>query len=126
MRSPHIPKTWRNFRPGRALTSPPRLPRRVRLTARRAAKNLVISTALKARPRTGPSGDRILAYHLVLPEDRKRFEEHLKFLSDHFKLCTVTELLALRNLSVESGQYQGGDKLRRRIPNTHGGLPGDL
>jgi glycosyltransferase involved in cell wall biosynthesis/peptidoglycan/xylan/chitin deacetylase (PgdA/CDA1 family) len=93
-------ETWKS------LTLPPRLARRLRLTARRAAKSLVISSALKAKPRTGPRGDRILAYHLVLPEDKKRFEEHLKFLSDHFKLCTVAELLALRDRSEESGQYR--------------------
>jgi peptidoglycan/xylan/chitin deacetylase (PgdA/CDA1 family) len=41
-----------------------------------------------------------------LPEDRKRFEEHLKFLSDHFTLCTVTELLAERNADTKSDRYR--------------------
>lgn len=43
---------------------------------------------------TLPTGDRILAYHLVLPEDRKNFDEQVAFLLDHFELLTVEELVA--------------------------------
>jgi glycosyltransferase involved in cell wall biosynthesis/peptidoglycan/xylan/chitin deacetylase (PgdA/CDA1 family) len=88
------------------LTLAPNVSGRLRLTARQTTKNLFISTALKVKPKKKPHGDRILVYHLVLPEDRKRFEEHLKFLSDHFTLCTVAELLTDRNWHTEADRYR--------------------
>lgn len=94
------PPTWVG------LTRSPNLAGRFRLTTRRIAKNTVIRTALAVRPRKIPHGDRILVYHLVLPEDRKRFEEHLKFLTDHFALCTVAELLAEQRADTQSDRYR--------------------
>ena len=94
------PRAWQR------LTLSPNVSGRLRLAARQTAKNLFISTALKIKPKKKPQGDRILVYHLVLPEDKKRFEEHLKFLSDHFTLCTVTELLTDRTWHTETDRYR--------------------
>ena len=78
----------------RALTEPPRIGRRVRQRGRALAKRAVIdATLLLPWQRRSPSGHRILVYHLVLREDRKRFEEHLCFLRDHYQLVTVRELV---------------------------------
>jgi glycosyltransferase involved in cell wall biosynthesis/peptidoglycan/xylan/chitin deacetylase (PgdA/CDA1 family) len=77
-----------------ALTEPEQISLRFRKHGRALAKRAVIDVAL-ALPwqRTAPRGHRILVYHLVLREDRKRFEDHIKFLREHYQLMTVRELL---------------------------------
>lgn len=45
------------------------------------------------RPRK-PGGHSILAYHLILKEDCGRFEEHIKFFKDHFRIRPPRDLLA--------------------------------
>lgn len=82
------PPTWRN------LTEPAGAAAQLRARARATAKRSVIDLAEALRPgsRLG-QGDRILVYHLVLPEDRKTFDEHLAFLRDHYRLVTTEELV---------------------------------
>jgi peptidoglycan/xylan/chitin deacetylase (PgdA/CDA1 family) len=60
---------------------------------RALAKRAVIDAATTLHPHRRPQGDRILVYHLVLREDRARFDEHLAFLRDHYRLVTVSDLL---------------------------------
>jgi len=48
-----------------------------------------MASGLRRRPR----GSRILVYHLVLREDRARFEEHLRLLRDHYRICPLGDLL---------------------------------
>jgi glycosyltransferase involved in cell wall biosynthesis/peptidoglycan/xylan/chitin deacetylase (PgdA/CDA1 family) len=77
-----------------ALTEPAQINRRFRQHGRALAKLAVIEAALALpRQRTVPRSHRILVYHLVLREDRKRFEQHLTFLLDHYRLVTVRELV---------------------------------
>jgi len=77
-----------------ALTEPAQINLRFRLHGRALAKRAVIDAALVLPwRRSAPRGHRILVYHLVLREDRKRFEEHLAFLRDHYGLVTARELV---------------------------------
>ncbi len=77
-----------------ALTEPAQISLRLRQQGLALAKRAVIDATLAlAWQRGAPRGDRILVYHLVLREDRKRFEEHLAFLQDHYRLVTVGELV---------------------------------
>lgn len=46
--------------------------------------------SLRSRARWG---SRILVYHLVLREDRKRFAEHLRFIKDHFAICSLEDVV---------------------------------
>jgi len=48
--------------------------------------------------------NRILVYHLVLPEDKNRFKDHLKFLNDHFVVCSLAEMRL-----ASTGDSNGGD-----------------
>jgi glycosyltransferase involved in cell wall biosynthesis/peptidoglycan/xylan/chitin deacetylase (PgdA/CDA1 family) len=65
---------------------------RVRATAREHAKKWAINLSLKINPRKKATGNRILVYHLVLAEDKNRFKDHLKFLSDHFAVGSLAEM----------------------------------
>ena len=56
------------------------------------------------RPRR-PNGHRILSYHLVLREDRRNFEEQIKFLTDNYKVCSVGEVLSAAKNEANNGQY---------------------
>ena len=87
--------TWAN------LTTATTPYRRCRLLARNCAKHLAIQVSLRLSPRKSVSGHRIMVYHLVLAEDRRRFEEHIKFYKDHFKLSSLTELVH-QSASAES------------------------
>jgi len=63
------------------------------------AKKIFINSAIAVKQRNIMNGHRILVYHLVLKEDRKRFEDHIKFLADNFKICSVAEVFrAINNL----------------------------
>ncbi len=75
---------------------------RVRATAREYAKKWAIRLNLKINPRKRAHGNRILVYHLVLPEDKNRFKDHLKFLSDHFVVCSLSEM------RLATGDSNGG------------------
>lgn len=85
---------WRlDASPKRALLTGRRgLLRRTTTAVRAALKSAVIRSASSFDAM--PKGDRILAYHLVLPEDRRNFDEQVAFLADHFEILTVEDLLA--------------------------------
>jgi glycosyltransferase involved in cell wall biosynthesis/peptidoglycan/xylan/chitin deacetylase (PgdA/CDA1 family) len=78
----------------------------VRATARGHAKKLAIHLNLKVSPRKRAHGNRILVYHLVLPEDKDRFKDHLKFLSDHFAICSLAELRLASIRDSNGGGYR--------------------
>lgn len=63
--------------------------------SRKLIRSAVIGLASSAASK--PMGARILVYHLVLRDDRKNFSQHLKYLSDHFQLMTVDDLLKKKN-----------------------------
>ncbi len=92
------PPTWYN------LTTPKSLLARMKRHLRREAKKRWIQSHNMIRVRKTPIGHRILVYHLVLPEDRKRFEEQIRFLRDHFRICPVSNLLE----SVKGENGRGG------------------
>jgi glycosyltransferase involved in cell wall biosynthesis/peptidoglycan/xylan/chitin deacetylase (PgdA/CDA1 family) len=76
-----------------ALTETSGRARHIRRGVRALAKRAVIDAATTLQRQARPHGDRILVYHLVLGEDRARFDAHLAFLRDHFRLVTMSELL---------------------------------
>jgi peptidoglycan/xylan/chitin deacetylase (PgdA/CDA1 family) len=61
--------------------------------SRELAKGLVIRAGNAVRPYPKPKGHRILVYHLVLEEDRKSFEEQIKFIKDHFVVCSLSKII---------------------------------
>ncbi|MBE0622161.1 MAG: glycosyltransferase [Burkholderiales bacterium] len=64
-----------------------------RQRARTLSKRAIIDASLRMPWRSrNPVGHRIMVYHVVLREDRKAFEEQLRFLQDHFHLTTVRNL----------------------------------
>jgi len=79
---------------------------RVRATVREHAKKLAIHLDLKVSPRKRAHGNRILVYHLVLPEDKNRFKDHLKFLSDNFVICSLAELRLASGENSNGGEYR--------------------
>lgn len=81
--------TWRSIERSRNFAL------RWEIRGRNAVKSAIISCrSIKGQE---PRGNRILAYHLVLREDRNTFLEHIKFLKDHFTLVTAKELVTLRD-----------------------------
>jgi glycosyltransferase involved in cell wall biosynthesis/peptidoglycan/xylan/chitin deacetylase (PgdA/CDA1 family) len=82
-----------NFLTWKQLTESPIWYHRWSDKLRGLGKKLVIHGALASRPRKEANGNRILVYHLVLKEDRKKFEEHLRLLVDKFRVCSVLEVL---------------------------------
>jgi peptidoglycan/xylan/chitin deacetylase (PgdA/CDA1 family) len=81
------PLTWQYF------TTPRKTREKVRLSLRRIAKKAFIQGSVLARRPKHARGNLILAYHLVLKEDRRTFEDHLKFFNDHFKVGSLRNLL---------------------------------
>jgi glycosyltransferase involved in cell wall biosynthesis/peptidoglycan/xylan/chitin deacetylase (PgdA/CDA1 family) len=79
---------------------------RVRATAREYAKKCAIRLNLKINPRKRADGNRILVYHLVLPEDKNRFKDHLRFLGDHFAICSLAEMREASGGNSNSGGYR--------------------
>jgi glycosyltransferase involved in cell wall biosynthesis/peptidoglycan/xylan/chitin deacetylase (PgdA/CDA1 family) len=79
--------TWKR------LTIPQKPVERALQNMRRLGKSAVIRgrTALN-RPQK-PRGHSILAYHLVLKEDRRQFEEHIRFFNDFFRICLPQDLI---------------------------------
>jgi Glycosyltransferase len=84
--SPPNPLTWRY------LTEPTAIRKKLHKRVRSAAKRAVIDFALALRPKFTARGNRILVYHLVLHEDRARFNEHLSFLKDHYQIVPASVL----------------------------------
>jgi glycosyltransferase involved in cell wall biosynthesis/peptidoglycan/xylan/chitin deacetylase (PgdA/CDA1 family) len=78
---------------------------RVRATARAHAKKCAIHLNLRINPRKRAIGNRILVYHLVLPEDKDRFKDHLKFLNDHFAICSLAEMRQPSRGNSNGGGY---------------------
>jgi glycosyltransferase involved in cell wall biosynthesis/peptidoglycan/xylan/chitin deacetylase (PgdA/CDA1 family) len=76
------------------LTKPNRPLERTQLGIRSLAKKAIIRSSVTVRRPRKAKGNLIVAYHLVLKEDRRNFEEQLKFFGDHFKLSSPGELLA--------------------------------
>jgi glycosyltransferase involved in cell wall biosynthesis/peptidoglycan/xylan/chitin deacetylase (PgdA/CDA1 family) len=63
---------------------------------RQAARRVALSVLSTVRsPRTRRPGHRVLVYHLVLRQDRRRFREHLRYLKDHFRVVGVDQLPGL-------------------------------
>jgi len=58
----------------------------------RLGKDAVIRTSLVARRPKKPEGHLIVGYHLVLKEDKRNFEDHIRFFGDHFRLCSISDL----------------------------------
>jgi len=81
------PLTWK------VLTSPHSLSGGAWKDIRQWAKRKLILVGNAVSPNGKPKGHRILVYHLILKEDQKSFEEHIKFLKDSFKICSVSEVL---------------------------------
>jgi peptidoglycan/xylan/chitin deacetylase (PgdA/CDA1 family) len=46
-----------------------------------------------------------LSYHLVLREDRRNFEEQIKFFTDNYKVCSVAEVLSAAKSETDNGEY---------------------
>ena len=77
-----------------ALRTPSRIRTRLHRKARALAKRAAIDVGMRVPWRaTAPFGHRILAYHLVLREDRQHFSEHIRFLRDHYRLVSARELV---------------------------------
>ena len=88
------------------LTDPKDPLTRARRDIRQASKAAICRTGVILRSNTKPSGHRILVYHLILPADRKRFEEHLRFLKDHFLIGSVTDVVAAAKNNGSTGSYR--------------------
>jgi glycosyltransferase involved in cell wall biosynthesis/peptidoglycan/xylan/chitin deacetylase (PgdA/CDA1 family) len=75
------------------LTTPARAIERSKHRIRRIVKKSIIRSSVLARRPRKAKGHSILAYHLVLKEDRRNFEDQLKFFSDHFSISPLRELI---------------------------------
>ncbi|MBN1570675.1 MAG: glycosyltransferase [Acidobacteria bacterium] len=75
------------------LTTPGKFSERTKLRIRNMAKKAVIQGSVLAHRPQKAKGHSIIAYHLVLEEDRRNFEDHLKFYRDHFRISPLRELL---------------------------------
>jgi hypothetical protein len=75
------------------LTTPPKPPRKAIFLMRQFGRNAIIQAKLAtSRPRRA-KGHLILAYHLVLKEDRGKFEDQVRFFSDSFQPSSLSEIL---------------------------------
>ncbi len=81
------PITWH------LLATPGTSSERAMLSMRRLGKDAIIRGNLLMRQRIKAKGHLILAYHLILKEDRGQFEDHIRFLSDYFQLSSLHDLL---------------------------------
>ena len=61
--------------------------------SRHQARGLVIRAGNMIHRNAQPVGNRILVYHLVLPEDRQSFEDQIKFLRDYFVISGAADIL---------------------------------
>jgi glycosyltransferase involved in cell wall biosynthesis/peptidoglycan/xylan/chitin deacetylase (PgdA/CDA1 family) len=77
----------------RLLTTPQKSLDRSKQRLRRLGKSAFIwSNTAVCRPAKA-KGNLILAYHLVLKEDKRKFEDHIRFFKDHFLLSSLKDLL---------------------------------
>lgn len=67
---------------------------KVKYKLRGFGKDAYIKMNVTTRRPGKAKGNLIIAYHLVLREDRANFENHLKFFSDHFRLSRLRDLLS--------------------------------
>jgi peptidoglycan/xylan/chitin deacetylase (PgdA/CDA1 family) len=81
------PLTWKN------LTTPDSIPKYAWKEIRHGSKKSVIMLGNVLRRNARPKGHRILVYHLVLKEDRNSFEEQMKFLTDHFLVGSLSQII---------------------------------
>ena len=94
------PMTWES------LTSPNSFTEKTRRKTRQLAKKTVIQFGNSLSMRDKPNSHRILVYHLVLPQDRKSFEDHIRFLLDHYLLCSIPELYEAACSPQTNGTYR--------------------
>jgi peptidoglycan/xylan/chitin deacetylase (PgdA/CDA1 family) len=95
--------TWKT------LTAPDSIPEYAWRELRQRGKGTIILLHNGLKPKAKPRGHRILMYHLVLKEDRKSFEEQVKFLKEHFVVCSISEIIQ------DSGTKEGGSTFRAAI-----------
>jgi len=79
---------------------------RMKACARKHAKKWAIRLNLMINPREKAHGNRVLVYHLVLPEDKNRFKDQLKFLSDYFVVCSLAEMRLASTRDSNGGGYR--------------------
>jgi glycosyltransferase involved in cell wall biosynthesis/peptidoglycan/xylan/chitin deacetylase (PgdA/CDA1 family) len=89
-----------------SLTSPSSLAEKVWRKTRQLAKKTMIRFGNSLSMRGKPNSHRILLYHLVLPQDRKSFEEHIRFLKDHYLLCSIPEVYETACNPQTNGSYR--------------------
>ena len=94
------PMTWET------LTSSNSFTERARRNSRQLAKKMVIRMGNSLSMRAKANSHRILVYHLVLPRDRKSFEEHIQFLQDHYLLSSIPEVYEAACSPQTSGPYR--------------------
>jgi glycosyltransferase involved in cell wall biosynthesis/peptidoglycan/xylan/chitin deacetylase (PgdA/CDA1 family) len=87
------------------LATPQRRFEKAKLGARSLAKRAIIRGSLAVRRPHKAKGNLLVAYHLVLKEDRRNFDEQLKFFKDHFRICSPGELLQT-TASGDSGDFR--------------------
>ena len=74
------------------LTSPNSFTEKARRKTRQIAKKTVIRFRTFISTQAKANSHRILVYHLILPQDRKSFNEHIRFLQDYYQLCSIPEV----------------------------------
>ena len=99
-------KIWGNPLPWKTLTIPDSIPKYAWKGIRHGAKEAVILLGNMLRPNARPKGHRILVYHLVLKEDRKSFEEQMKFLKDHFLTGSIPEIIQAASAEGDNRSYR--------------------
>ena len=102
-------KIWGSAPAWKTLTIPNSIPNYVWKGIRKGAKGTMILLGNMVRSKPEPKGHRILVYHLVLQEDRNSFAEQVKFLKDHFLVCSIREIIQ------DSGIEEGSRALRIAI-----------
>lgn len=94
--SNNAPLTWNNL--NRASSAAERVLR----GGRKWARSCVINASLALKMGREMTGNRILAGHIILPGDKSRFREQIRFLSDHFEFCRVSRLAELARLKTNA------------------------
>jgi peptidoglycan/xylan/chitin deacetylase (PgdA/CDA1 family) len=94
-KTPHYSPTWKAF------TTPDSISARIWKEARQGSKSAVIRLGNSMRRQSRPHSHRILVYHLVLKEDRKSFDEQMKYLKDRFLICSIPEMM--KHIGVREG-----------------------
>jgi len=79
--------------------------RRWKSNFRGIGRSIIINGRLALNQRKKANGHRILVYHLVLKEDRKLFEDHIRFLKDNFVVTSVSEVLRTATEAKDKNGY---------------------